>query len=68
MIKNIVFQILGDYTPVMTDSYTTDGAFLGTEVAFGMAGVDWPFIAGCVLLALTLYCVFRIIGSVINNV
>lgn len=68
MIKDIVFSILGEYTPVMTDSYTTDGMFNGSVVASGAAGVDWPFIGGLVLLALTLYCVFRIIGAVMNNV
>lgn len=61
-MKSLILEIFGSYTPVMTDSYTTDGAFNGSVVASGMAGVDFPWIAGFVLFALCVYCVFRLVG------
>lgn len=67
MMKDIIINIFGEYTPVYTDSYTTDGVFNGTVVASGAAGVDWTYIGGVVLFAISLYCVFRIIGSLIKN-
>lgn len=67
MMKDLIFNIFGTYTPVMTDSYTTDGAFNGTVVASGMAGVDWPFVLGVLLFAVVLYSFFRLIGGLIKN-
>lgn len=61
-MKSIILDLFGQYTPVMTDSYTSDGAFNGTVVASGAAGVDYPWIAGFVLFAICFYCVFRIVG------
>lgn len=69
MIKELVISILGEYEPVMTDVYTTSAPFeyVGSVVASGAAGVDWVYVGGLVLLALTLYSVFRIIGGVLSN-
>lgn len=67
MMRDLIESIFGTYQPVYTDSYTTDGAFLGTVVADGAAGVDWMYIAGVVLFAITLYSLFRIIGGLIKN-
>lgn len=68
MIKTLIESILGIYEPVVTDIYSTTEPYeyIGSQVANGAAGVDWVYIAGCIMLALTLYCVFRIIGSLFN--
>lgn len=68
MIKTLIESILGVYEPVMTDIYslTEPYEYIGSQVANGASGVDWVYIAGILMLALTLYCVFRIIGSLFN--
>lgn len=66
MMKDLVINIFGSYEPIYTDVVTTDGA-IQSVVASGAAGVDWVYVAGVAIFALTLFCVFRIIGSVIKN-
>ena len=75
-MKDLIASIFGTYTPVTyqyeysqwdvaTEQYITMRA---TKVADGMAGVDWPFVLGVLIFVVSLYCVLRIIGAVINRV
>lgn len=53
MLKNILIDLIGDYTPVVVDDLALHGA----------AGVDYAFV-GCLLLVLiTVYCIWRLIGG-----
>lgn len=75
-MKDLIASIFGTYTPVtyqyewsqwdtVTEQYLTMRA---TKVADGMAGVDWPYVLGVLIFIVSLYCVLRIIGAVINRV
>ena len=75
-MKDLIASIFGTYTPVTyqyewsqwdvaTEQYLTMRA---TKVADGMAGVDWPYVLGVLIFIVSLYCVLRIIGVVINRV
>lgn len=75
-MKDLLASIFGTYTPVtyqyewsqwdtVTEQYLTMRA---TKVADGMAGVDWPYVLGVLIFIVSLYCVLRIIGAVINRV
>lgn len=74
-MRALIVSIFGTYTPVTyqyefsqwdvaTEQYITMRA---TKIADGMAGVDWTFIAGVAIFAITLFCVLRIIGAVISR-
>ena len=61
-MRDIIIQLFGVYTPITYSDGNID------IIPDGMAGVDWIFISGVVLFALSLYCVFRIIGVIFNHV
>lgn len=52
---NIITQLFGAYTP-LTDS---NGLIIS-----GVSGINFTWLSGVLLFALTLYCVFRIIGGI----
>ena len=71
-MKELIETLFGSYEPVMTQqavSTTVDGV-IQTEyievVASGLAGVDWPWVAGVFLFGVTLYCALRIVGALIK--
>ena len=66
-MRDLIISIFGQYQPVMTSVELSDGT-LTQVVASGAAGVDWVYIGGVLLFALTLYCVLRILGAVISRV
>lgn len=72
-MSNIIYSLFGSYSPV---TYTfvekvwdpVNEAFVDVVsdvVAPGLAGVDWPWLAGVALFAIVLYSVFRLIGGVL---
>lgn len=61
MIKEVITQLFGQYVPIF---YTVGDDMI---IPAGASGVDWTFIAGVLLFALTLYCVFRIVGVLLND-
>lgn len=67
-MMQLVEAIFGVYTPVTyTDYIYMSGAYQTVEkVAPGLAGVDWPWVAGVWLFVTVLYSFLRILGSVIN--
>ena len=62
-LKVLIVNLIGSYTPV---EYTlSDGSVI---IPSGTAGCDWVFIAAVALFALSLYCVFRLVGVIINAI
>lgn len=57
-MRDLIISIFGTYTP-MTDE-------AGTPLQ-GMAGVDWPYLAGVALFGLVLYSFFRLLGVVFKR-
>ena len=57
-MRDLIISIFGSYTPV------TDAAGVALQ---GMAGVDWPYLAGVALFALVLYSFFRLLGVVFKK-
>lgn len=70
-IREWLASILGEYTPV---TYTVrlisaDGTASGsyTEVASGLAGVDWEYLATAALLLIAVWSVFRLLGVLLQS-
>lgn len=57
-MRDIIISLFGTYTPI---TYT-DGNNVSI-IPDGFSGVDWTWLAGVLLFALTLYCVLRILGG-----
>lgn len=57
-MRELIISIFGTYTPV------TDAAGAPLQ---GMAGVDWPYLAGVALFGLVLYSFFRLLGVVFKQ-
>lgn len=62
--------ILGTYTPV---TYQVTKVIDGQEivedvVAQGLAGVDWQYVLCGLLLLLTIYSVFRLLGILLQSI
>ncbi len=57
-MRELIISIFGAYTPV------TDAAVTPLQ---GMAGVDWPYLAGVALFGLVLYSFFRLLGVVFKR-
>lgn len=53
-MKETIISIIGGYEPVLDSA---------GEVVSGMAGVDWPWIAGAVLLVAGMVAAFAIVVS-----
>lgn len=72
MLKDLIISIFGVYDPVTYEvpHYAADGTLLYTDsiIGNGFSGVDWPYILGVLAFLVVLYCVLRIIGSVIKSV
>ena len=69
-MQDIRTAIFGTYTPVTSDSAVAaaDGTVtIVTEVASGMAGVDWPYVLGVLLFAVVMYSFFRLVGAILKG-
>lgn len=66
-MTQLLTDIFGTYAPVMTEVYDEAGNYVGSVVASGMAGVDWPYIAGVLLFAIVLVSVFKLLGVILKN-
>lgn len=59
-IREILFDLLGEYTPV---------TYINAEdlevIPSGFAGVDWVWVCSAVLLIVMIYSVFRIVRCLI---
>ena len=65
-MPGLITALFGSYTPrtQTVTEYLPDGSSVTySEVVPGLAGLDWPWIASVALFAMSLYCVFRMIGG-----
>lgn len=63
ILKSLVIDLIGTYTP---NTYTLDGEYY--IIPAGAAGIDWPWLAAALLFGLSFYCVFRLVGVIINAI
>ena len=56
---DIIIGIFGNYTPVL-DPVTN-------SVVAGVAGVDWVWLSGVLLFAITLFGLMRLVGVVLKK-
>ena len=57
-MKELIVSIFGVYEPVATTVQV---------VASGLAGVDWPWVAGVLLFGIVLYSFFRLVGVLLGD-
>lgn len=68
----IIYNLFGEYTPItypvtkyVWDAATEEYVTYNVDVIpNGVAGLDWPWVAGFVLFTVFFYSVLRIIGGV----
>lgn len=68
-LMEAVSGLLGEYQPrtCTVSTHLPDGSVVETvELVPGLAGLDYTWLAGFGLFALSLYCVFRMIGGVLT--
>lgn len=63
-------SILGEYEPVTYNVYRISGdtEIYDQVVATGLAGVDWQYIICGILLIVTIYSVFRLLGILLQSI
>lgn len=65
-LAGVVSGILGIYSPrtYTTTTYIDGQTVTATEIVPGLAGLDWPWLAGAVLFAIMLFCLFKLLGGI----
>lgn len=61
-MQDLIVSLFGEYNPI-TYVDVNDVSIIPN----GLAGVDWVYLTGVLLFALTLYCVFRCIGGIFKK-
>ena len=62
----LLTSMFGTYSPrtqTVTEHLSDGSTVTYTEVVPGLAGLDWPWVASVALFAMSLYCIFRMIGG-----
>lgn len=62
-LKLLISNLIGAYQPV---EYQIDGGL--TVIPSGMAGVDWEWLGALLLFMLSFYCIFRLVGVILNAI
>lgn len=65
-MREIIESIFGTYIPIFYETHDAEGNILEVIPA-GFAGVDWTYVLGVLGFFVVLYCVLRIVGSVISK-
>lgn len=69
-LAETIRSLFGSYTP-RTQTVTTyyDGQPISTDeqIIPGLAGLDYEWLAGVGLFALTIFCLFRLLGGILKN-
>lgn len=69
-MSQVISGVLGEYTPktVTVSQYDISGNLLGTstEIVPGLAGLDYPWLAGAVVFTVFLYGVLRLLGGLLK--
>lgn len=68
-MKELIEVLFGEYVPVSYETVveTADGFTSVDVIPSGLSGVDWQYVLGIGLFALTLYCAFRILGGILKR-
>ena len=72
-MKDLILTIFGAYEPITTTAaYVVPGVEGSTleevqVIAFGLAGVDWPWVAGVLLFGIVLYSFLRLVGVLLGD-
>ena len=69
-LSAVVASLFGTYTPrtQTVTQYLPDGsAVTSEEYVPGVAGMDWPWLAGVCLFALVLFCFCKMLGGVLRH-
>lgn len=66
MIKTVIASLFGSYVPITYDILASDGAVCSV-IPDGLSGVDWLWLGGFSLFALTFYCTMRIVGGILSG-
>lgn len=69
-LSAVVSSLFGTYTPrtQTVTQYLPDGSSVTSEEYVpGVAGMDWPWIAGVCLFALVLFCFCKMLGGVLKH-
>ena len=66
-LKQLIIDLFGSYSPITYQIEDSSGNLLDV-IPSGSAGVDWAWIAGVLLFALSFYCIMRIVGGILTNV
>ena len=68
-LKSIILQVFGEYEPRTQTIETSQGdqQTTQTEIVPGIAGVDWPWLAGVLVFSIAFYGFFRILGVLIRG-
>lgn len=58
--------VLGEYTPAtyQTVTYVDGSPVVTTELVPGLAGLDWPWLVSAGVMALMLFCLFKLLGGI----
>lgn len=68
-MKELIEVLFGEYIPVTYETIvqTADGFENVSVIPAGLAGVDWTYVLGVGLFAITLFCAFRILGGILKR-
>ena len=73
-LRDWIASILGTYEPVtyqakqiVADALGGSSTTTWTEVAPGVAGVDWEYVVTAFVLVITIYSVFRLMGVLLST-
>lgn len=69
-LSQVIVSIFGEYRPRIETVTSVDAAGLETvseHIVPGLAGLDWPWVAGAVLFAIMLHGFFALIGVVLKH-
>lgn len=61
-LKSIIIDLFGSYVPITYSDGSID------IIPDGLSGVDFEWLAGVFLFAMSFYCVFRILGGILTYV
>lgn len=68
-LKELILSVFGEYEPRTQTIETSQGDQVTTQVEIipGVAGVDWPWLAGVLVFSIAFYGFFRILGVLIRG-
>lgn len=67
-MSTLITQIFGSYSPVTYQVWNEVTESYDSVIPAGLSGVDWTYVLGVFGFFLVLYCILRILGSVISRV